>query len=122
MGCSRCEDLKEEIAYLKSELGMALTKDERVSFRTNLGMDTAEAAIVAALYTAKGRLVETYALSDVLPTENDDRSTNIIKVYICRIRRKIGKDAIRTVYSEGYGLTPVGLQRVAAAITAKVAA
>ncbi len=116
MSCAHCEELAEEVAYLKTELAFVVAKDFRVSLREKLGLETSEAAVVEALYAAKGRVVDHSTLMDALPTENDDRHHNIIKVYVCRIRSKIGRNAIRTVYSEGYGLTPEGLQTIAAVL------
>ena len=66
-------------------------------------MTAAEKAIIFSLAKAGGRLVTNVALRERLDTEAGD---NIIKVYVCRIRRRfaaIGKIApIETVWGRGY--------------------
>lgn len=113
MSCAHCEDLRIENEYLRAELGRI--PDERSKLRA-LGMTPAEASILAALYAAKGRVVNRFVLFDNLPNENDFRSPQIISVYVSRIRSAIGKGCIRCVWGDGYGLTPAGMEFVSAAI------
>lgn len=117
MSCAHCEDLEEEVAYLKSELGLVRSKEETIRLRHTFSLSTAEAALVAELYAAKGRTVRHYRLLEALPTDNEDRSPRILNTYICRIRARLAERAqgeeptIHTIWGDGYRLTAEG-QRI----------
>jgi DNA-binding response OmpR family regulator len=44
----------------------------------------------------------------VIHTQDSDASSNVIEVYVSRLRRKLGRDAIRTLRGVGYRLGEVG--------------
>lgn len=127
MACSECERLRDEVAYLKSELG--LQQDADVLARLSKAMRarndglrwtwqkaTGSARIVARLYAVNGRPLSRAQLMDAAPAKtpvSDDRWDNIIDVWVCFARKALGKDAIDTVHGLGYKLSDVGMVRVA---------
>lgn len=65
-------------------------------------MTEREYAIVEALVLNRGRPVSRAFLYEHLYAEDDDTLSNILDVYICRLRAKLGKDFIRTRRGFGY--------------------
>lgn len=118
--CPRCEELREEIAYLRSELGIQREADKIQRIRSALPRrhsrgQTAQA--IVALYDAKGRPVSKLQLLDAIPPKwdgADERGESIVNVWIWHARKALGFDAVQTVYAHGFALTPVGMERVAA--------
>ena len=107
--CPRCAELEERIAFLESELG--LTKDATLlaEIRTRFGLTAGEATLLQVLYQSPaGRVARNWTLLEQLPPKEGgpDRGLKIVDVYICKLRKSIGKDAIETVWGEGYRLTP----------------
>jgi DNA-binding response OmpR family regulator len=50
----------------------------------------------------KGRVISQSELMDHLYSMETDRDPNTVEVYVARIRRKLGRDAIRTLRGMGY--------------------
>lgn len=81
---------------------------------------------LAALYGASKPL-DLYALLDAVPHKNvvhkdvpafiDARGPSNANIWIVRIRKALGKDAIRTIRLEGYELTPEGRRQVTSLLT-----
>jgi two-component system OmpR family response regulator len=67
-----------------------------------------EYRLVAYLLHHKGRVVSRAELVDHLYDQDFDRDSNIIEVFVGRIRRKIGSEMIRTVRGLGYVLEDPG--------------
>jgi DNA-binding winged helix-turn-helix (wHTH) protein len=129
MSCARCAELEEEIAYLKGELG--IRADAEVVDRIRRGLLTVRIAnsggkhqaaeCLAALYAAKGRTVSPWNLMSAVPGPSrlgENRTPNIVTVWIHMCRRLLGREAIENVYGKGYRLTPAGMARVTALIRA----
>lgn len=120
MMCARCAELEEEVAYLKSELGLRRLPTDIDRLRRHFGLANGDAELLHALYAAKGRVVTRMQCMDATSSrpdrEDDDRDLKMIDVRICRIRKPLGKDAILNVWSTGYRLSPEGIARVGAAI------
>jgi DNA-binding response OmpR family regulator len=121
--CARCEELEERVAWLESELGLqthALTLDLLRS-AMNTGSTykrKGAAALVAALYGAKGRPLDRLQLSERLPRGGrDGRDERVVDVYICAARKELGADIIATVWGGGYRLTDTGMARVSAILS-----
>lgn len=126
--CPRCEQLEEEVAYLKAELGLVVGSDDIQALRgamrdagspDRIGR-TSPASVVMALYRAKGRTLSKYQLMEAIPPRDraeDDRNEKIVDVWICRARKGIGRDALENIWGKGYRLTPVGMARVAAILS-----
>ena len=124
MSCARCEQLEEEVAFLKSELGQGTADGDlqalrmamrHVAGRNRIGRSS-PAAVVLTLYRAHGRILSKHQLMEALPPRaggDDDRIPKIVDVWVCRARIGIGRDSIENVWGRGYRLTPVGMARVA---------
>ena len=46
----------------------------------------------------------------------EDRASNLISVWVCRLRKKIGSDAIENQWDGKYALTAIGIAKVKAAL------
>lgn len=81
------------------------------------GLVTQERAMIGALFHTYPRPAGSFFLLDTLPSRDctKDRDANVIKVLACRIRRKLGKDAIETVHGVGYRLSSAMHARMKAA-------
>ena len=112
------EELVEEVAYLRSELG-ATTDHDRDKLIAALRTTLAEARILSALYAARGRPVSNWRLAEAAPPGRmtaDRNDVAAVKVWISRIRRKLGADAVLTIHGLGYALSPAGMAIVDAAL------
>lgn len=69
-----------------------------------------EYAIVAALAEQPRRVLTRRQLEEALYTFDDGTLSNVVEVYVSRLRRKLGRDAIRTVRGVGYRWGTVGRQ------------
>jgi DNA-binding response OmpR family regulator len=67
-------------------------------------LTASEYALVLALAENSRRVLTRRHLEDVIHTQDSDASSNVIEVYVSRLRRKLGRDAIRTVRGVGYRL------------------
>jgi hypothetical protein len=124
--CARCADLEEQIAYLRSELGLqhdnqAHRRVRDVMLTRNAGGKVGRSGsvgLVMALYGAKGRPVTRWQLLETVasPSGNDERLPKIIDVWVCYARKTLGHDAIANVWGKGYCLTSTGMERVRAII------
>jgi len=61
-----------------------------------------EFALVEMLALRSGKLVTRTELYDHLFSEEDDTFSNLLDVHICNVRKKIGKDFIKTRRGQGY--------------------
>jgi DNA-binding response OmpR family regulator len=111
-------ELEDEVAYLRDELRPA-DNGEQGRLMAALKTTAAETRILLALYAGKGRPVSNWRLSEASPPARmtaDRNDIAVLKIWISRIRRKLGADAVQTVYGIGYALTPEGAARVKAAL------
>lgn len=116
MSCARCEDLQEQVAFLKSELGIREDAEGLDRLRKPIGVAPGVAALILRLYDGGGKLVTYDQLHEAIPavlTNQEDRNFRIVQVYCTRARQALGRDAIATVWGIGYRLTDVGRATVA---------
>jgi DNA-binding response OmpR family regulator len=116
--CDRCEELQERVAWLESELGIRDDGEKVDRLRRAFRVRPAEIRLLLRLYRAGGHLVTHDQLLDAIPASDHarDRDSNIVRVYVNRLRGGLGQDAILRCYGLGYQLTEVGLARVSAAM------
>lgn len=119
MMCERCEELQEEIAWLKSELGLLTSTaqhDKLLQYLKALyaAATPSIASMILALRGANGRPMERLQLLDAMPSPGgrEDRGYSFVNTQVCHARRALGKAAIRNVWGVGYCLTPAGLAMV----------
>lgn len=119
--CLHCDELRERVAWLESELGIQREADTVRRIREAL-KDTQSrpqvAQLLAALYAANGRPMSRYQILEALPTkhDNDERGSQLISVLVCHARKALGKAAINTVWGHGFYLTPLGMAKVREAL------
>ena len=126
MTCPDCAKLRARIAVLEgnlNDLTLMLTDptaDQNRALKETYGLQPNEASILLALYRSHGRCVEHVNLlqARVKDYAKDGGTEAVLKVYITRIRKKVAKDAVATNWGVGYSITPEGITKVKAALTA----
>lgn len=111
MTCPHCQDLRDEIAFLKRQLGVQAQQDQISTLATRLRLPPAEAQLLSALYDAKGRVLSVYQLDEVMPpvsSSADDRDLKHVAIRVCRVRKKLGEESIKNIWGRGYCLTDIG--------------
>lgn len=76
--------------------GMVTREGERVELTGR------EFAIVAELMSGQGTVISREHLYERVVDETDDSMSNLLDVHICNIRKKLGKDFVRTIRGRGY--------------------
>lgn len=114
------EDLEDELAWRRSEMGEGVLAREIEAVREVFGFTPQEARACLILYRAKERPVSRVAILEQLPARNraEDTLGQMVQVIVCRIRRLMGKDAVITS-GDGhyrYRLSADARARVAAAL------
>jgi len=109
------DELREEIAWLKSELGIAREADLAHKLSTEYGIIPSAAKVLLCLYRARYAVSYCNLLDTIRPvtrreTETDDY--NQAKVLVWRIRQALGKDAVITVKGFGVKLSPAAKARL----------
>lgn len=112
MTCERCKELEEEVAYLRRELRIVEDEAHLTRIRLGLRVPRGEACVARALFLAQGRLVtfdRFYAALYPHPSDEPQEPNRNVIVYVCRLRRRLPPDAIRSVPRAGYIMTPAGI-------------
>ena len=65
-------------------------------------MSAHEYSLLMALVEHPGNVLSRKQLEEAIYTMDEGATSNVIEVYVSRLRRKLGKDAIRTVRGYGY--------------------
>ena len=65
-------------------------------------MSAHEYSLLMALVEHPGNILSRKQLEDAIYTMDEGAASNVIEVYVSRLRRKLGKDAIRTARGYGY--------------------
>jgi DNA-binding response OmpR family regulator len=111
----RIEELEAEVHYLRSELRRLHEADRALSLRAEFGVGPTEAAILLAFWAAKGRILTAEHIYSYLPLSRWDGDLLPVRVYVCKLRKKVGADCILTVKGQGYCLTLRGMVAIEAA-------
>lgn len=110
--CDRCAALEDEVAWLKSELGLVVQQSDSYRQRRAIGLSPSEYYVARLLYDQRKRdFVSAWVLIDGLEplSSSENVSSNTLKVYLSRIRRRLGgKDTILSVWSHGYRMSESG--------------
>ena len=111
------EELEEEVAYLRGELNEAASERIFASLRRAFGLAPTETRFLIALYEARGRTLSHWIFDEkVPPVTGQDRRSNVVAVYIWRIRQALGRGAVKSEWGRGYYLTAEGTETVSRAI------
>lgn len=106
--CIHCAAARDEIAELRSALGLSGRLTDQRLIERRFGLTRAQAKLCQALYDAAGRVVPRCTLEKVALTEAGyEGGSNVLSVHICRVRAKLGSTTIDTAEG-GYAMTPVG--------------
>ena len=122
--CDERDDLLEQVAYLREELGYASSAEEAAAFRALFGqpMRPAAARLLQRLYRANGEFVALNKLNAALPDLESGYCVERVKVHVRNIRMALGDGAIETTCLKrvrdftAYRLTREGLAKVEAAL------
>ena len=113
------EELEEEVAYLRRELGLMRDDNEIAALRRAYPMHRGGARVVMALRAAAPRGLTYLQLDEAVPQikgTSGERDLKIITVWTHYARKALGHDAIETVWGKGLRLTPSGIALVDAAL------
>lgn len=72
--------------------------------------------MVSCLAQAPGFVTKERLHNAMYDRDEPETEIKIVDVFICKIRNKMGFDAIETVWGRGYGLSPSGRERLRRAI------
>lgn len=108
--CAHCQALARELEEARLALGWTRSLDREQALRERLGISPQQAAILSALYAARGRVVSSGVLSDIVNGHRSGEADfdNVLKVAVHRLRRAIGVNAIETFRASGYRLNDLG--------------
>lgn len=112
MTCANCHALREQLRIAQRELGLRRRDGAIGALMHRLGMEPMQAAILLDLYEANGRMVSRERTIANTGTASEDS----LNVQILKMRFKMSKGAILTYQGVGYGLSPVGMSMVLAAL------
>lgn len=117
MTCIHCDAMREEVAELRAALGLSGSLTVRRDIAKAWGLTAGQARVVQALYDAGGRVVPRATLDHYCLTEaGAENGADSLKAHVCRIRAKLGRDAIETTYGGGYSMTDAGRTLVATSL------
>jgi len=108
MSALRVQELEEEVSFLRRQLGIEADRDVVRKLSDALSISRHEARFLSILYAKVGGTVSRDGLMDAMYPGLEEPNIKIIDVWTCKIRRKIGRDTIFTLWGMGYGLTPEG--------------
>jgi len=115
--CARCRELEERVADLEDQLGIERERVEKRVLLAAFGLTQTEVWYLLALWRARGRVVDPYWLLDNRPIRSLDEDKqsnplNVVRVYMFKLRRKVGTECFASMRDEGYRLTPAGLAKI----------
>jgi len=90
----------------QDDLTLNLSSQQVYLQQQSIDITPKEFAILSRLMMRAGQTVNRELLQQDLYTWNDDLGWNTIEVHVHNLRRKLGKDRIRTVRGIGYRLEP----------------
>lgn len=113
--CPHCAELRERIAYLESELNIQADDTEFARVKSAFRLEPMGTRIVLALWKARGDVVSRWRLEELIRGDNDC-SEGLLKVHVSRVRKRMGAEAVLTVWGRGYQLSDKAMGRVEAAV------
>lgn len=115
----RIAELEAENAYYKSEMGLLRDAARVVALQTSLGIRRTQAKFLLALWGRRGRVATRDWLTQAMyagATDEDEPLPSNIDVLVCHTRAKIGRDAIATLWGQGYALGEGWGEKIAAVV------
>lgn len=108
MSALRLQELEEEVSYLRRQLGIEQDIDRVGRLGAALGLTRYEAQVLMILYHRTGSIVSKDTVMNAMYSGEDEPFIKIVDVYICKVRSRLGKDTILTIWGRGYQLSSVG--------------
>lgn len=108
--------MTDERDHYKRELGLMVDRDAMTAVAAKHRLTSHEAKLLMALHARPGRVMSDGALLDAMYGGVDEPNSAIIGVFVCKLRAKIGKDKIATLWGHGWSLTEAGVALVAEAM------
>lgn len=105
MSCAQCDELREEIAYLKSELGLNMEMARIHAVQQQFSLTTNEARLLLALFDASPRGLNRIQAFESMEHSSDEVLIKAVDVYVHRLRQKLGFEAIETIWGIGHTLS-----------------
>lgn len=104
----RIADLEAEVAYYRSELGIAQEATRVHNIRLKCRATNSEARVLLALYAAQGRVLSQDALFDAIPHPADGQNSTAVRMHVRALRQKVSPDVIDTAPGLGYRIGAAG--------------
>lgn len=108
--CDRCDDLAFEVRELKKRLGEVIGKAELRAIRKEFGegLGPYPAKVLIYLRNRGGVPAKQASIHSTIYGDRIDGGPNvkIIDVWVCRIRKLLGRDSVLHLWGEGYYLSP----------------
>ncbi len=101
----RIAELEEEVSLLRRRLALEADEDAVFRIAARWSLTGTEAALVAILYHAAPRALSKGAICDVLPSRKGREDDEVADVFVCKIRKKVGKGCIETVRGFGFRIS-----------------
>lgn len=113
------EELEEEVAYLRSEMGLANTAAAVAAVKAATGLQDGAVRALLALYAAKGRPLAKYQILEAIPAQrgHDDRDPKLADVWVNHIRRATSHGVVNTLWGHGHSISPAGVALVDKALS-----
>lgn len=108
----RIAQLEEQVAWYKSTLGLSMESSKRWHLCHELQLTMLEARVLLFLHDSTRPQSAGYVHAAMYDNAEPSTDIKIVDVYIWKLRKKLGKDIIATVYAEGYKLTDKGRKLV----------
>lgn len=107
------EDLREQVAYWKSEALGVRDASRQAKLQAHYGLSPQQAELLDALYAKRGDPLDHIRLDEALTERyGRERTGNSIEVQIVRLRKRLGADFIETVRGRGWRLSQRGIEEI----------
>lgn len=115
--CARLEErvagLEDEVAYLRSEMGLSVSATRVGLVRAALKLRPGCCKMLLAMFDAKGRVLNRFQLAEAHAHPNGGDTLRAVNVHMCLIRKRLGQESIEGVWGVGYRLTDAGRDKLA---------
>lgn len=110
---SRVAELQAELSYYRDQTSAEKAVEVHCAFSTRWGLTPLEARLLYVLYRRAGRAVGRDGIMNALYDHDADQpEEKIIDVLVAKVRTKIGRDAILTLFGSGYRLAAAAVEEV----------
>lgn len=110
--CGRCEELEDEVTWLRERVGEQINEDLLGSLRVAFGVTGGEARLLATLFQAATFLSRDVLTESVKIDQAADVESRLVDVLVLRARKRLGRGAIETIRGAGYRLSSTGRQQI----------